>query len=77
MRPLCKLPEIGNKVVLIGDHFNLLHGSIPIGSIGTMVRTDKYGDGIWATTGPVIRFGDKEVLLAYSDIRRATKADFD
>lgn len=71
------LPEIGNKVVLVRDQCQTAaKNNIPIGSIGTFVRTGKTDAGIWSSTVPVVQFGAIEIQVYWSDIRRATKNDF-
>lgn len=71
------LPEIGNKVVLVDDRCGAAKAAnVPIGSIGTFVRTGKTEAGIWSSTVPVVQFGAIEIQVYWSDIRRATRNDF-
>lgn len=69
-----RVPEPGNKVVLISkDAFSdAAVKGVDVGDIGVFIGTTPIG----TSHMPVVRFGDKDVVTYWKDIRRANRADF-
>lgn len=69
-----RLPEPGNKVVLICKDAvsDTAVQGVDVGDIGVFIGTTPIG----TSHMPVVRFGNKDVVTYWKDIRRANRADF-